>query len=389
MRTGTTKFEKVPLTASKHIFGTLQIAVAAIVSVLILTKNFSQKKSYEDFDLGTGTASCLAMRDGTQIHTSTPDAKFEKEIVEQVEAAKQQVILFLGNSQTHGINQKKEGQQNYVGLASNRYAGKAFVVGHSIPNANLQEHYLIFNYWMKRLPISFVVLPIFYDDLREDNLRANFFAYMARQGLNAPGQSSLDLKLNSLLSQAQSKETGDSDVSNQTKTLQERSEAALNALLEENVSVWRNRSTLRGEFEVFRYRLRNTVFGITPQTKRAEIPTVAKENLAALDSLLGIARANAVQVLLYIPPLRLDVSPPYDMESYRQFKSQMEHLQDRWSHVHFLDLDSIVPGKYWGMKDSTSLWGTLEYDFMHFQYEGHSLLMDALSPTLDQMVSKK
>ena len=48
------------------------------------------------------------------------------------------------------------------------------------------------------------------------------------------------------------------------------------------------------------------------------------------------------------------------------------------------DIDNIVPGPEWGMlKDS--LFGTVDYDFMHFTAKGHASLSAAIVAELRKM----
>ncbi|MEQ1831181.1 MAG: hypothetical protein ABL921_34865 [Pirellula sp.] len=365
----------------------VEIATSLGVAAAVITFGFSQKKSYEDFDLGTGTSSYFARQNDVTIHTNNPDSTFIEGVEELIANNSKDVLLILGNSQTHGINQFEAGQTNYIGLAVNRYESQVQVIGHSIPNANLQELYLLFQFWTDRIHVSTLVLPIFYDDLREDNVREHFFKYMTSAGLHCRGDSPIATKLNQCL---KSIHQNSSEQSNSPavkfESLQELTELKLNEYLSSQFDIWRNRSTLRGEFEIFRYRLRNTVFGITPQSKRSVISTIANDNMQSLEMLLELAQDLKVEVLLYIPPLRQDVEPPYDLMQYSEFKEQIQKLSHLYDNVRFLDLDGIVPGQFWGMKDSTNLFGRSEYDFMHFQYEGHVKLLEALVPTLDELI---
>ena len=45
---------------------------------------------------------------------------------------------------------------------------------------------------------------------------------------------------------------------------------------------------------------------------------------------------------------------------------------------YFSNFEDIVPSEYWGMKESTTIGGGLELDFMHFKAEGHRLLADSI-----------
>lgn len=47
-------------------------------------------------------------------------------------------------------------------------------LGVSLPNANLQEHYVLVKYIMRRVDVSVLLLGLVFDDLREDGLRDEF-----------------------------------------------------------------------------------------------------------------------------------------------------------------------------------------------------------------------
>ncbi len=363
----------------------LELVLAIVFSFVITFKYFSDRRAFEDFDLGANTTSVFAEKKDILIHTSTPSQEFESAIIREVEQSEKTCILILGNSQTHGINQYRKGQENYVGLVSKHFEGHRFVLGHSLPNANLQEHHVIFQYWLNRLPIELLVLPVFYDDLRENNIRQSFFEHIATQNVELDSTIPINKKLKSLLLDVRNASL--SDVSaKKFDALQDHSEFILNKFLSENVLIWNSRANIRGEISILLYRLRNTLFGITPQSIRKMIPGIMNDNLASLDEILRTASLRKVNVLLYIPPLRQDVAPPYDMQEYDRFKSELQERVKQLPGVRFLDIDSIVPGQYWGMKDSTNLYGKPEYDFMHFQFEGHRRLFDSISPVLEDFI---
>ena len=70
-----------------------------------------------------------------------------------------------------------------------------------------------------------------------------------------------------------------------------------------------------------------------------------------------------------------------------QFKKEVKALAMS-EHVTFSNFESIIPGEYWGLKQSTKLGGQPEYDFMHFSSVGHSLLAKALDDRIQQMIKE-
>ena len=106
---------------------------------------------------------------------------------------------------------------------------------------------------------------------------------------------------------------------------------------------------------------------------RRKIPAAYNKNLAAFYAILIAAREHGTQVIVYIPPLRSDVPRPYDPLEYTNFKNDIENLTVS-SGGRFMDFEQLVPGPLWGTKDSTSVNGGQELDFMHFQEAGHVML---------------
>ncbi len=168
------------------------------------------------------------------------------------------------------------------------------------------------------------------------------------------------------------------------QTVQEQVELRLNSIAEEYSESWAKRPELRGQLFTFLYRLRNTVLNIDPQTVRKMRPVIYKKNITALELLIDQAALDNVSVMLYIPPIRSDMKPPYVPGEYKMFKEKMLELSQQHEHVSLASFETIVPGQEWGMKESTKLGGKgLEYDFMHFTGEGHSILGEAIASEIE------
>lgn len=125
--------------------------------------------SFENLALGTQTSSYQAKdSDGKVIHylhlNSIEIVQFESVF----NGFKDSATLILGNSQTHSINQLRKNDCNYVELLAKKITEPVFAF--SFPNANLQEHLLLFNYALAELKVRKLILPVFMDDLREDGM---------------------------------------------------------------------------------------------------------------------------------------------------------------------------------------------------------------------------
>jgi hypothetical protein len=112
------------------------------------------------------------------------------------------------------------------------------------------------------------------------------------------------------------------------------------------------------------------------------IPGRYSSNIQALIATLQSATEKNISVLLYIVPLRNDAERPYNVEQYSNFKEEIKLLAKEYK-VQFADLESLVPSNEWGNKNSTSLDGGDEIDFMHFQAGGHLRLAEAIDKNLE------
>ena len=289
---------------------------------------------------------------------------------------KNQVIWF-GNSQLHAINQYHQGEQNAPALLFAKLAQREVdLVTFSQGNANLQEHYVMFEYLRSRIHPKQIILPVVFDDLREDGLREEI-ADLFR-----------DNKFRNFLSESDfgrhlAAKYGPREVQeNPSLTPQDYVEAKLNDVLLKSFPIWAARPEMRGDIFVALYRLRNTVFGITPETKRKMIPGRYADNMAALEALLKSASKAGISVLVYVAPVGVNKGErPYVDSEYQRFKVEAEILAKRYGSK-YRNLEDLIPEVLWGQKDSTSSTNAAELDFMHFTSAGHVVLADSIDKLL-------
>ena len=250
-----------------------------------------------------------------------------------------------------------------------------YTVTFSQPNANLQEHYLLFAHLLNQLPIDILILPVFFDDMREDMLRPNIKSILN----NSHTLENIDKTFTgkNLISLIDEKDT----VGNQSKieknTPQNNWEDHLNRKLANIWPLWSKRDNLREIFFGALYQLRNSVFGITATTTRKMIKGPYVKNQRAYEDILSLALENKIKLLVYIPPLRNDVKIPYNLNEYKNFKIKTKDTADKYN-ANFVSLENIIPGELWGSKGSTNLKKDSELDFMHFKDDGHRILAEAL-----------
>jgi hypothetical protein len=285
--------------------------------------------------------------------------------------------LWLGNSQVHAVNQWHEGETNATPLLFEKLKSQGLdLLTFSQPNANLQEHYVLFEYLQQRLPLKQLILPAVFDDTRENGIRPELAVFLddapTSEGLAATGIGQRIVKARAT---APVKE---GDTAGIAHTLQERVEQSLNTWLQDVSLVWAARPEIRGRLLISLYLWRNTLLGIKPTSKRKVIRSRYQDNMAAMAAILASAKSHDVKVLVYVVPLRNDVDVPYLDSEYRQFKTDVESLAGRYGAT-FANLENLVPAGLWGSKAATSSEGGEELDFMHFQAGGHRLLADRLA----------
>lgn len=363
-----------------------QVILAALIlgTVLVLTMlvvHFGETKAnFEDAaTLGAQTTSvfakvgrypihCMDSRDAAACLAGMRDRMADKS------------ALWLGNSQLHAINQFRPGETNAAPILFNDLALRGMdLLTFSQPNASLQEHYVMFEYLRERLPLRALILPVVFDDFREEGLRDEV-AVFARDETTALSLSNTEIGRR-LVAIARAVPQ-DHETAGIAQTIQERVERSLNGWVETHSQLWSARPVIRGELFVGLYKLRNAVLGIKATSKRRMIPGRFRDNWAALDAILASAKRNDISLVLYLAPLREGVEIPYDKAEYSRFKSEMESLAKQHK-ITYANLESLVPAQFWGAKDATGLGDEAELDFMHFQAGGHK----QLAARLDQLIA--
>ncbi len=89
-----------------------------------------------------------------------------------------QWALWLGNSQLHAVNQLQPEQENAPPMLFRRLRLRNMdMFAFSQGNANLQEHYLAFESARKYIGLRILILPLAFDDLREDGIRDDLLPF--------------------------------------------------------------------------------------------------------------------------------------------------------------------------------------------------------------------
>ena len=348
--------------------------LGAVIGLSLLIGIYGrQATDFEQVTLAKGTTAVYAEVSGQRIHCAD-----DRDMQLCVQGARQRgatrEVVWLGNSQLHAINQLRKGERSAAAQLFDRLkADGRDLLAFSQPNANLQEHAVVFAAALDQLKVEALLLPVVMDDTREDGVRETLRKMLHSPGVAArlsryPAGATL-LRLNKTSSEGA--ETGAI-----RKTLQERMEGAATTWLDEHATFWAARKEARGDVMLALYSLRNSVFRIRPDTVRRLIPSRYAANMAALELILAMANAERVPVRLYIAPIRQDAKLPYDAGQYAQFKSEVAALAQSYQGT-LLNWEALVLPEFWGSKDATSLGGEVEIDYMHFRADGHALLAEA------------
>lgn len=346
-------------------------------------------RSAADIGLGKGTSAYFPIVNNFPIHISDP--AFADSIMKGwKERGTKPLYLWQGNSQLHGVNQYKVGHANCIEFLFNSLKkNNEEVIGVSYANGNLQEFLASLIYFSHKFPLKAIIQPAFYDDMREDGIRTEI---NIPEVINAIKSNSTYFRDIPNITSLKINDTTGSNISNDDfngihATVQEMSERFLDKELENSWSIWKSRPDLRGNLFNDLYKLRNMALGIKANTVRKMIPGRYADNYKAFLDMIAFCNGHHIPLIIYIPPLRNDVSPPYDLNEYSKFKEQVK-LDCEKHQITFINLENLVPAKYWGTKEGTSFGASTELDFMHFQQTGHQLIADTIYNTLSKLFSK-
>lgn len=365
----------------------LSILIGLLMGVFLLNFILSDKDHnirYDDFALDKNTQTSRASVENKTIHCS--DLKDLDLCIKGYEAdgQKKSVIIWLGNSQLHAINQYQLGDEtaaSQIYRALNEYGYHTITLSQA--NANLQEHYLLFAYLLDKFPIKTLVLPIVFDDMREDEIRPNIKNILKDKSFHKKIDKTLTGK--NLISKFIDKDLAGNNIAVLQNTNQNNLENIVDEKLGKIWPMWSNRDVLRNKLFGNLYVLRNYILGIKATTTRKMIKGRYIKNKIAYQDILNLAVENEVEVVTYITPIRNDIKIPYKISEYKTFKKEIEDIAKNYK-IYFTSLENLVPSEFWGTKASTSLKEEGEVDFMHFQAEGHRLLAEAIFLSISKIL---
>ncbi|MDC0330701.1 hypothetical protein OAM95_01060 [Candidatus Pelagibacter sp.] len=297
------------------------------------------------------------------------------------------VTLWLGNSQLNVITNPKTGDElSSEGLHKLLKKKGQYLITLSQPNANLQEHFLLALHLMQKLPIENFILPVVFDDLRENKIRKgveNIFNDEISKNFIV-GSSATGRRLyNNYLSN--NKDNYDNFKDNKTQSFQENTEKYLNKNLEKIWTLWSMRHDLRGRLIIFLHKLRNYAFNINASSIRKMLPSHYTNNFLAIEDLMKVLNSKRIKTLIYIAPIRDDYKIPYNLNDYNKFKKDLEYLSKK-NNIKLTNFENIIPGFLWGKKYAISFDKKDELDFMHIPGVGHDMLTNSIYQEIVKLI---
>lgn len=359
----------------------IEIVISFALAFFIIVNFFHEHKNFENLALGIYTKAYFAKINNVPIHAM--GTRNRDEIIEGCKARDyKNLVLLIGNSQTHSLNQYKKGNVTFPELLADSLNKKSIdVIASSIPNATMEDFYLLYKSWKQDLNIKLVLLPIFLDDTREEGIQTEFYDDIKSFRLSDTNEIALNIN-------EELKKVGKAEVTNfaaLNQTFQETTESKLDTLLDKHFFPWHYRPNIRGDFFNNLYKLRNTALGIDAKTKRGIIKDIYKQNIKALTYILDDCQKSNIKVIVYIPPLRNDYEIPYYRNEYINFKKEIAALSSQYN-ANFINIENCVPNKYWGFKGTRTFRGLMDIDFMHFQYPGHIIMADTLQAEIEKVL---
>jgi len=331
------------------------LSVFCSTTTIIFFYSYSIETKKVNLDPGFMKAS--SFKDDGILCKLDPNGSCIREIFDDFKLSRKN-ILFFGNSQTGAVNNFKTNDINYITNLKNKLYKrnkKIPIRGIWFPNANLVEYNKL-NNLIKNcdIHIELLVIPIFLDDMRQQEVRESIKQYEEQECFS-----------NNLSETIKKYEFGNLEISNNK--------------IKEKVLFLEKLEELNKHLRLHIYKLRNFIFNIKPESIRG-IKTVAyNKNILALKTILEERTINSKKTIVYIPPLlhfKSKKNIPYDHKEYKNFKTEIANLCKKYD-CNFYNLETIVPDKFWGFKSSTSLLrGTKEIDFMHFTSTGHQIIAD-------------
>jgi len=352
---------------------------AALALVLLYVYN-QRRIQADDFALGRGNTSRSESWNGSPFtgHSIAEISAIvgQYSLLQSNQKSKQgKIILWLGNSQIHTINQFKSGEHLAPYWLRKLAPCEDCLVplGFSLSNANPQELFVLSQYVAKRVSVSALVLQAEFMGFREDGVRGEFSKIATPDLVNSLHGYPVGKDLALLASGAVGNDGVAKNEAGLDGVAKQDIEDLLSAKLGEIWPLWKDRVNLRSNVFGDLFTFRNWAMNISSASQRKVLKPRYQKNIRALEDLLASLREANIPVVIYSAPVRQDKLLPYDGVEYAKWKEQVELLAKSYSAT-YVNLEKLIPPQNWGSNFGPDI------DFMHFQEPGHKIIAKELYP---------
>lgn len=336
------------------------------------------KTAFDEIGLGIGTVAQFQTLDGRHVHCRNLNDAMACIDATNARDPKARIAL-LGWSQLHGVNQYRDGDRTAPWRLAKSFEARTIdFLTLSQPLSNPQEQYVLLHWLQTQSRFDGLVIGAWLQGMREENVRPAIAIAAAdarvRARLEGSEQGRMALELIDKAKDASAPETA---------SFQQRVEASLIEALKSQFALWRVRSEAEGRIRLFfqtiqfqLVKIRNLLLGLKKDKWIWNIPPARYDkNIAFLEAIVRQARAEGLDVLVYVPPRPADIHFHFDEKLYARFKNQVEVFAMK-SGASFVNLEDCVKGDVWGMTRDGD--GELVKDMTHFTASGHGQLAACL-----------
>lgn len=361
----------------------LSIAVGIFFGGLIYTYLANQVKQFspEDAALGPLVRPKIETEDGMQLNYRG-DLKKLSNHIKRYRSQGYESVLLVGASHLHAIADYATNDRlaiSYVKKSLRTRQVVKQVLQLSYPNGNFVEFLLSYLYLKEQgaLPNN-LIFGFVYDDLRDSSVRAKLVAYEAPMAIN----DAINEKGTKILLSEQSK-TRSVELKESNLLLQDKIEKNV---VEAIGGVWDEfnyRDKVKAYLSYTMMRVSADIFGslqsalgdryfvpVPPEVNSA----IADRNLAALETILKLAKEDEVSVMVYrAPHPKYEGKLYHNSNKYEKYTEKVESITKKYR-AKFKDWEELLPSKYFLIGN--------KIDVFHFQNKGHVKLGETVASYL-------
>lgn len=302
---------------------------------------------------------------------------------------KGRLIIWIGNSQQHTINQPQPGDELasvvlHKSLNGNVFPGNNPVFGMSYANLSMSEMFLLTFALLaqheEKNP-GLILLGVRFQDTKQLGLRSDFRELLDLADIEKQLSSFLaSVDADNAIQDMTDEMVAYQAVKNERKTLEHRLSKITGSLF----PLFREKDTIHSWLLMNLYELRNVALGIHTHTKRPVLQSRYQTAMQYLELTLNASKRTHVPVFVYNIPLRPGKSSPYIQSEYQRFRNTVSSLCSKY-HAKYRDYDSLIPLDEWGSRKYVT--AEEEPDYMHFTGTGHRRLAHQVKNDISEFLS--